>query len=131
MTDPVIEPATESQELVPRNSRGQLKRGAKLGKGRKKGSKNKATLLRQKMEQKVSIKLSKAMPAVVDVVINQSIEGCRQSQKMILDRVVPVKRADDGSAEKDHTVHITISDLTRDNVHDEHDISGECELIEE
>lgn len=122
---------TETTDLAPREANGQLKKGAKLGTGRIKGSKNKATILRAKMENKVSIKLSKAMPAVVDKVIDQSIEGCRQSQKMILDRVVPVKRADDGAAEKDHSVHITISDLTRANVHDEHDITGECEVIED
>jgi hypothetical protein len=121
----------ETTALVERNEKGQLQPGSKLGKGRKKGSKNKATLLREKMENKVSIKLSKAVPAIVDTVIDQSMEGCRQSQKMILDRAVPVKRADDGSTGRDTAVHITISDLTRDNVHDEHDITSECEVVED
>ena len=122
MADTDITPAdlpTAGTAAVPRNKDGTLKKGAKLGKGRKKGSKNKATILREKMERKVSIRLSKAVPEIVDKVIEQSLkEGCRQSQKMILDRAVPIKKAEDGNegAGRDTSVHIVISNLTRDNV---------------
>lgn len=122
----------ETTELVARNDKGQLQPGSKLGKGRVKGSKNKATILREKMENKVSIKLSKLAPKVVDKVGKQAIDdGCRQSQKMILDRVAPVRKAEDGASARDTSVHITISDLTRENVHEVHDINGECEVVEE
>ena len=123
---------TNDKPLVPRDTKGRLQKGAKLGKGRKKGSKNKATLLREKMENKVSIKLSKAGPAVVAKVIDQAIdEGCRQSQKMIMDRIVPVKKADDGADHTGASVHITISNLTRENLNEPTIIEGDHEVIEE
>lgn len=122
----------EATPLVTRNEKGQLQPGSKLGKGRKKGSKNRATILREKMENKVSIKLSKLAPKVVDKVGEQALnEGCRQSQKLILDRAVPVRKAEDGSDHRDTHVTITISDLTRENVHEAHDITGECEVVED
>ena len=123
---------TDTKEVIPRNADGTIQKGAKLGKGRKKGSRNKATILREKMERKVSIKLSRLGPDVIDKVGEQALaaDGCRQSQKMILDRIAPVRKAEDGVGSRDTAVHITISNLTRDNVKEVlggHTIDGEFE----
>ncbi len=122
---------TDEKEVIPRNPDGTLQKGAKLGTGRKKGSKNRATVLRDKMENKVSIKLSKLGPDVVAKVGEQALakNGCRQSQKMILDRIAPVRKAEDGGSSRDTSVHITISNLTRENVKEVLSgttVDGEC-----
>lgn len=106
----------ETKDVIPRNPDGTLKKGAKLGKGRIKGSKNRATILRERMENKVSIKISKATPKIVDKVITQALDGDRTSQKLIMERAVPVKKADDGQSPREARVEIVISNLTRENV---------------
>jgi len=125
----------ESKELAPRDALGRLQKGSKLGTGRKKGSKNKATILREKMENKVSIKLSKLGPKVVQKVGEQALtEGCRQSQKMIMDRIAPTQKATDGNDGKHTSVTVTISNLTRENVDDVMKgtlVDGEYEHVEE
>lgn len=75
--------------------------------GRPKGSKNKSTLLREAMEQKVDCKLSREIPQVLDVVIRAAKSGDMSAAKMLLDRAVPVQKATDG-ADKGPTSGITI-----------------------
>jgi len=62
--------------------------------GRKKGSKNKSTLLREALTNDFEEQLQKDFTKVVKVVMEQAISGCRQSQKLILDRVVPTVHAE-------------------------------------
>lgn len=117
---------------VMRAPNGTLLPGSKLGKGRKKGSKNKATLMREAMERKTSIQISKLAPKVLKKVGEQAIkEGCRTSQKMILDRAVPIRKAEDDSGHQQATVEIVITNLTRENAAERlgHGviIEGECE----
>lgn len=65
------------------------------GMGRKKGSKNKSTLLREALTNDFEAQLQTNFKAVIETVINQAInEGCRQSQKLIIDRVVPTVHAE-------------------------------------
>lgn len=63
------------------------------GMGRKKGSKNKSTLLREALTNDFEQELQKDFLQVVRVVLDQAKDGCRQSQKLILDRVVPTVHA--------------------------------------
>src|SRR3974390_3037552 len=49
--------------------------------GRPKGSRNKSTLLREKIEQGIE--------AVLDVVQQQALAGDRASQRLLVERVVP------------------------------------------
>ena len=116
----MTETATDNEEqkqLVQRNDKGQLLPGSKLGTGRRRGSKNKATLYREAMQNRVSIKISKIAGKVVDVVGDQALAGCRTSQKMILDRAVPVIKAEDiNEGGRDVQVEIKITNLTRANV---------------
>jgi hypothetical protein len=82
-------------------------------KGRPKGSKNKTTLLREAMEQKVDRRLSRAIPEVLDVVIQAAKKGDMSAAKMLLDRAVPVHKAVDGSEKAPlNGITIRIENLT-------------------
>lgn len=61
--------------------------------GRVKGSKNKTTLVKEALVNGFEEELKKDFNKVVRAVLDQAIDGCRQSQKMILDRVVPTVHA--------------------------------------
>lgn len=81
--------------------------------GRPKGSKNKSTLLREAMQTKADRMLSKEVPKVLAVVIAAAKSGDMSAAKMILDRAVPVKKADDGDGDSGkQLVQITIQNLT-------------------
>lgn len=81
--------------------------------GRPKGSKNKSTLLREAMQSKADRILSKEVPEVLKVVIRAAKAGDMSAAKMILDRAVPVKKADDGDGDNGNKlVQITIQNLT-------------------
>lgn len=62
--------------------------------GRKKGAKNKSTLLKEALRGDFDVMLQNKAKAIFNVVADQALEGCRQSQKMILDRVVPTVHAE-------------------------------------
>ena len=62
--------------------------------GRKKGSKNKSTLLREALTNDFEEQLKTNFIKVVNVVLEQAVDGCRQSQKLILDRVIPTVHAE-------------------------------------
>ena len=82
-------------------------------KGRPKGAKNKSTLLREAMQSKADRLLSKEVPKVLAVVIAAAKAGDMSAAKMILDRAVPVKKADDGDGDNGNKlVQITIQNLT-------------------
>lgn len=95
---------SESQPEAPVKKRGDLdtRIGAKNGikPGRKKGSKNKSTLLREALTNNFEEQLTKSFHKVVEVVIEQAIDGCRQSQKLLLDRVVPTVHAENEKDKK-------------------------------
>jgi hypothetical protein len=74
-------PETESASTQP--TRGKPFGPGQSGnpKGRPKGSRNKSTLVREKIEQDIA--------AVLDVVLQQALAGDRASQRLLLERVVP------------------------------------------
>ena len=81
--------------------------------GRPKGSKNKATILREAMQNKADKMLSAQVPKVLKVVIEAAIAGDMQAAKMVLDRAVPVQKAAEGdSGASNKSVQITIQNLT-------------------
>ena len=61
--------------------------------GRPPGSKNKRTLVKEMMKGEASDLLFENLPKVMNAVIEQAMEGCRTSQKMILDRAMPAAKA--------------------------------------
>lgn len=62
--------------------------------GRPKGAKNKSTLLKEALRGDFDDMLVKKAKQIFNVVADQALDGCRQSQKMILDRVVPTVHAE-------------------------------------
>ena len=88
MTDDVTPDASDEKKDV-------AKPAGNRGLGRKKGSKNKSTLLREALNNNFEAQLQDKFHQVVSVVLDQAInEGCRQSQKMLLDRIVPTVHAE-------------------------------------
>jgi hypothetical protein len=94
--------------------------------GRKKGSKNKSTILREAMLLKTDRMLSREVPKVLKVVIDAALAGDMSAAKMILDRAVGVRKADDGSENVPLTgINITIKNLTAPEREPERIIEGE------
>lgn len=82
--------------------------------GRKKGSKNKSTLLREALQGQFDDMLQQKARQIFDVVADQALDGCRQSQKLILDRIVPTVHAVGDKDEKNKFaggVTVVIGDL--------------------
>lgn len=65
--------------------------------GRPKGAKNKTTLLREAMQDKTDRMLSRAAGDVLQVVIRAAKKGDMAAAKMLLDRIIPVQKASDGT----------------------------------
>lgn len=82
--------------------------------GRPPGRKNNKTLQREALREAAIDTLSEKIGKVVEVVLHQAIdEGCRQSQKLILDRVIPTSKAvnvNEGDALKE--ISISFSTFT-------------------
>jgi len=98
--------------------------------GRPKGAKGKTTLLREVMQTKSDRLLSRAVPAILRVVIQQALKGCVHSQKIILDRAVPVQKATEGEGHTGlSTVHITIQNLTSPHEEDTPGVTISGELV--
>lgn len=85
--------------------------------GRPPGAKNKSTLLKEALAGDFDDMLQSKAKAIFNVVADQALEGCRQSQKMILDRVVPTVHAtsDEDKNKFSGGVHITIGHLGTPN----------------
>ena len=108
-----------------RDEKGKFISGNKAGPGRPKGSKNVTTLVNEAINNKCAPMLAKHVPKVLKVVINQAEEGCRKSQKMVLDRVVPIqKAADPDQFDADNTITINVGLLTRRDEEDKDVIEG-------
>lgn len=71
---------------------------ATRGPGRPKGSLNKKTIQREIYREAAIDLLGENLKAVAEKVIAQAIDGCRKSQKMILDRALPAAKAVDHTA---------------------------------
>lgn len=107
-----------TKDVTPRKSTQFQKGQSGNPRGRPKGSKNKSTLLREAMQQKADRMLSREVPEVLKTVIRAAKQGDMSAAKMILDRAVPVKKADDGNDDAGkQLVQITIQNLT--SPHDE------------
>ena len=82
--------------------------------GRQKGVKNKSTLLRLALTEDFDKELEKNFKGIIRAVAQQALDGCRTSQKMIIDRIIPTIHAE---SDKDKGqkfaggIHITIGSL--------------------
>jgi hypothetical protein len=74
-------PETESASTQPRRGKPFVPGQSGNDKGRPRGSRNKSTLVREKIEQGIA--------DVLDVVQKQALAGDRASQRLLLERVLP------------------------------------------
>ena len=112
-----------------------VKPAGNRGMGRKKGSKNKSTILREALTNNFEEQLEQRFKQVITVVLDQAVEGCRQSQKLLFDRVLPTIHAE-SEKDKDKTfaggISITISALENQTVTVTPDVvDGDFEEINE
>lgn len=68
--------------------------------GRPKGVKNKTTLLREAVENGLQDYIHQSAKDVIQVVVKQALEGCRPSQKLLIERVIPNKKSEKDSNSK-------------------------------
>lgn len=80
-----MKPSKNGSKSAGRENNGHFKRGNKGGPGRGEGSRNKATI----MLEKLMIDDSKA---VIEAVIKAAKSGDMQAAKMVIDRLVPTPR---------------------------------------
>jgi hypothetical protein len=66
-----------------------------FGRGRPKGKKNKKTILDEVLRTKSEELMLKHLKRVVETVIDRANQGDMTAAKMILDRVIPIKKAVD------------------------------------
>ena len=83
-------PLSDSQSLIkPQSHTGGKKRGGKrIGAGRKKGVKNKKTLLFEAMTDFNRI-AAKSAPAVFEALVTEAIKGEQWAVKLFMDKIVP------------------------------------------
>jgi hypothetical protein len=109
--DTVVTPDTpvEVKQKLPTQIGGE--RGIKPG--RRKGSKNKSTIVREALANDFEEELQKDFHKVIRAVIDQAIDGCRQSQKLLIDRIVPTVHAESDKEKNPFAggVHITVSNM--------------------
>lgn len=102
--------------------------------GRQKGAKNKSTLLREALTNNFEEQLSKKFHKVIEVVLEQAVDGCRQSQKLLIDRIVPTVHAESDKEKNPFAggINITISAMESNVSVSPEDISdAEYSVIEE
>jgi len=78
--------------------------------GRKPGSKNKLSLLREAVLNKQEEVILTELPKIVAVVCRKAQEGDLSAAKLILERIIPVRKqtGDEASADKKPTINIVI-----------------------
>ena len=86
----IIDPKTGKEKEVPGMRNMPL---SKQGRGRPKGMKNKKTLLQEVVRTKSEEIILKHFPKIVEAVVEQAKTGNMVAAKMIMDRIIPVKRA--------------------------------------
>jgi hypothetical protein len=78
--------------------------------GRKPGSKNKLSLLREAVLNKQEEVILTELPKIVAVVCRKAQEGDLTAAKLILERIIPVRKqsGDEANVEKKPTINIVI-----------------------
>lgn len=78
--------------------------------GRKPGSKNKLSLLREAVLNKQEEVILTELPKIVAVVCRKAQEGDLTAAKLILERIIPVRKqtGDEANADKKPTINIVI-----------------------
>lgn len=101
------------------------------GAGRPKGSKNRATLFKEAINGDFERSLSQNFREIMGIIIQQAKEGCRPSQKLLLDKVVQNASTDDKAPIKDFGIKIVFSDMTPKKLEHIDVIEGEISETQE
>lgn len=81
--------------------------------GRPKGSKNRSTVIKQAIEGDMLDRLEKDAVAILEKTIDMAKKGDRTCIKILMDRLLPARRAEENNKEKGSgAVSITINSLT-------------------
>jgi len=87
---------------------------AKRGRGRPPGSKNKSTIARQAIaEQSLDVVLDN-MVEVLLIVAQQAKDGCKVSQKLLIDKGMPTKTIQEISTAPDAEFKVTVTTVSKD-----------------
>lgn len=99
-----------------RNSEGRYVQGASGNKvGRPKGSKNKVTLYKLQIEESFRSRNQERINDVLDMIVQQALEGDKASQKLIWDaNVSKAQVAEDKSAGQKQQITVHRMTVTRD-----------------
>ena len=101
-------------EPIKEEDIGQIKKEVALV---KKYNKELSIFRKQKIEQ-AEHKVLKKLPSIIDKVIEQALKGDLQASKLLLDRVIPVKKAlDEGGVQvsKGGVINITVNAANENN----------------
>lgn len=84
-----------------------------IGKGRQKGSKNKSTLFKMALRDGLEDMLLDRGQEILQIIMDQAVDGCRTSQKMVMDRLMPAMKSEDSASKggSQNEFHITIGRL--------------------
>ncbi len=77
-----------------KDARGRFVKGHKFGKGRPKGSKNRATLVREQMAEHGTLMLGRMFPHLLKKAMEMALAGDREMLKEMLARGMPKNRTD-------------------------------------
>ena len=101
--------ASQETSLVRDNSTGRFLKGISGNpNGRPKGSKNKVTMLKLMVEEAVREDNADKMLQVANLIVNQALEGDKDSQKLVWASIMSKSAADNSVAGKE-SVQINIS----------------------
>jgi len=115
--DSLPQSTPSEQQLEGRTSGGTFAPGNKLSKGRKKGSKNKSTILREKMERRNTKILTREVPDIVKKAVDMAKDGDKQAMKLVFDEVHRLHtRANEAKGTAPVTVEINIGTLNEENM---------------
>lgn len=81
----------------------------KRKRGRPKGSRTRANVLREVLTQQSETIIIKNLPEIIEEVVRQAKKGNLSAAKLLLDRVIPPKRAvefREGSGKSEINIHI-------------------------
>lgn len=113
---------SETSSATPpatRTKAGTFAPGNGFGQGRRKGSKNKSTILREKLEKKNTKMLTKEVPEVLMKALELAKAGDKQAMKLVLDEVHRLHtRAADNAGTGLVQVLINIGTLNEENMGD-------------
>lgn len=83
-------------------------------KGRPKGSKNRSTELKEFLLKEAEGQLLESLPKILDTLVKKAVDGDTQAAKLLLERILPAKRAVELSGKDGKDFEIVVNINKRD-----------------